>query len=1120
MGHEGTGRKRYDAFISYSHSADGRLAPAVQAGLQRLARPWYRIRALRVFRDETGLAVNPHLWTSISQALDDSEYFVLLASPDAAASPWVGREIEAWLATRSPERILPVLTDGELVWDAAAGRYDPVASTALPPALAAAIRTEPRHLDLRWARTDDQLGLRNAGFRAAIADLAAPMHGVSREDLEGEDVRQHRRAMRFAWGGAALLALVTVLAVAAAVFAVQFANRAQANERRAVAERERASENAVNAAIQRNRALNNQVRATRAQERAEANAEQAAASADDAVAQRSQAEANAADATRNAVEARTNGARAEEKSREAQRNAEQAQASASQAAQAATDAQRNADAAGTAAAEADHQRAAAELQRAAAEAAKAQAEQSERTAQKNATVARARQLAASALNVLPTNPDRALVMAVQARRLDDNAQTRGSLLRTLQRQPAGLVRFLTTAGTSTDPVDQVVTSLDGRVAAAITRQGTVSIHSVPAGRVLAVLPIPTQPFDAFRGAVFSPDGTRVASATDGTLRVWESAGGQLVASATLPGGRANAVAFAPDGSRVAAVASGQAVVFDSASGDQIGPTVSVGGTAHALALDASGSRLAVAGFGGSTTQTFVRVYAAGTGAMLADLPGDNGGPVGLEPRGALALRFESPDALTLVPMGTSDEALISWDLATGQRVRDVPTSDALAAGSEVAVAVDRGLDTVVTSSSRDGEARVRDLTSGALIGSPLGARLGFCPPCGMRGGSTRGAGFGPATTVLAAGSDGLVRALDFGDRAERLTSVVAEHSPAATSVFSRDGSTVVRILDSWTEVAVLDAHTGALRRTIAMPDLPIEHVAVSPDGAQVVITASGFLPDQPDITSDVSLWDVESGAQLWSRRNELLGVSGVAFDRSGSRLALTGSVDPTFERSVVAIWDPRTGTGTGVVSAPGRASLSAPEFSPDGTSVWVSRVADAALGTTMIAYDTTTGTLVRSLDDPRLSGADGLRFSADGSAALSVDSTAQKLNVLDGTTLALRREIAVHEPIQSAAISRDGTMVALTVGGGRSVLFAADTGEQLSDPIGPDLAHAAHFATDGGYMLVAARDAVVRVDVDPDSWSRAACDVANRNLSIGEWTDLLGASVPYAATCVGAPGPR
>ena len=230
----------YDAFISYSHEADGRLAPAVQQGLQRLARPWYRIRALRVFRDATGLAVNPHLWTSIEGALDDSDHFVLLASPEAAASPWVARELEHWLVAKPPERILPVLTDGELVWDEAHGRYDPILSTALPAALATAYVAEPRHLDLRWARSETQLDLRHPRFRDAIADLAAPMHGISKDDLEGEDVRQHRRVVRLTGGAALLLLLVTTLAVLAAGFAVSYAATARHNERRALAEQHRA----------------------------------------------------------------------------------------------------------------------------------------------------------------------------------------------------------------------------------------------------------------------------------------------------------------------------------------------------------------------------------------------------------------------------------------------------------------------------------------------------------------------------------------------------------------------------------------------------------------------------------------------------------------------------------------------------------------------------------------------------------------------------------------------------------------------------------------------------------------------------------------------------------------
>jgi hypothetical protein len=102
----------YDGFISYSHAADGRLAPALGRGLERMAKRWNSRRALRVFRDETGLSTNPHLWSAIERALDESAWFVLLASPEAAASEWVNKEVEHWLAAKSVERLLPVVTDG------------------------------------------------------------------------------------------------------------------------------------------------------------------------------------------------------------------------------------------------------------------------------------------------------------------------------------------------------------------------------------------------------------------------------------------------------------------------------------------------------------------------------------------------------------------------------------------------------------------------------------------------------------------------------------------------------------------------------------------------------------------------------------------------------------------------------------------------------------------------------------------------------------------------------------------------------------------------------------------------------------------------------------------------
>ena len=109
----------YKAFLSYSHAADDKLAPALQRGIQRLGKPWYRRPVVRVFRDETSLSANPSLWSSIEHAVELCEYFLLMASVESAVSPWVRREVAWWLEHRSIERLLIIVTDGEIVWDQA-----------------------------------------------------------------------------------------------------------------------------------------------------------------------------------------------------------------------------------------------------------------------------------------------------------------------------------------------------------------------------------------------------------------------------------------------------------------------------------------------------------------------------------------------------------------------------------------------------------------------------------------------------------------------------------------------------------------------------------------------------------------------------------------------------------------------------------------------------------------------------------------------------------------------------------------------------------------------------------------------------------------------------------------
>ena len=237
----------FDGFISYSHAADGRLAPAVQRGLHQLAKPWHRRRALWIFRDQTGLSVTPALWSSIQTALDGSQWFVLLASPEAARSPWVNREIEHWIATKPADRILPVVTDGEWRWDAKRGDLAEDA-TAVPEALRGVFTEEPLFLDLRWARDDSHLGLQHDQFRDAIAQLAAPMHGVSKDELEGEDVRQHRRVRWVRRVAVATVLLLTMVASLTGVLAQHNADRATASAVEAQRQQQVAAEQQGNAA--------------------------------------------------------------------------------------------------------------------------------------------------------------------------------------------------------------------------------------------------------------------------------------------------------------------------------------------------------------------------------------------------------------------------------------------------------------------------------------------------------------------------------------------------------------------------------------------------------------------------------------------------------------------------------------------------------------------------------------------------------------------------------------------------------------------------------------------------------------------------------------------------------
>jgi len=211
---------RYDGFISYSHESDSTFARAFQTGLEQLAKPWNRRRALDVFRDETDLSISPELLGTIFQVLDQSSHFLLLASPRAAGSKWVQQEVEHWVSERSTRSLLIILTGGELVWDDNNHDFDWDRTDALPKCLRGRFAGEPLWVDFRWARQEKELTLKQDKFRDEVATVAAELHGMSKRDLVGEDLRQHQKFLRVkrivTVAGAALLAgvlLASYLAV-------------------------------------------------------------------------------------------------------------------------------------------------------------------------------------------------------------------------------------------------------------------------------------------------------------------------------------------------------------------------------------------------------------------------------------------------------------------------------------------------------------------------------------------------------------------------------------------------------------------------------------------------------------------------------------------------------------------------------------------------------------------------------------------------------------------------------------------------------------------------------------------------------------------------------------------
>ena len=94
----------YDAFISYSHNEkDAFAAEQLHKTLEhyhipkRIQQSSGKKKIERVFRDREEMPISFNLASNIQEALDQSEFLILMCSPNSIKSEWVQREVETFL---------------------------------------------------------------------------------------------------------------------------------------------------------------------------------------------------------------------------------------------------------------------------------------------------------------------------------------------------------------------------------------------------------------------------------------------------------------------------------------------------------------------------------------------------------------------------------------------------------------------------------------------------------------------------------------------------------------------------------------------------------------------------------------------------------------------------------------------------------------------------------------------------------------------------------------------------------------------------------------------------------------------------------------------------------------
>jgi WD40 repeat protein len=399
-----------------------------------------------------------------------------------------------------------------------------------------------------------------------------------------------------------------------------------------------------------------------------------------------------------------------------------------------------------------------------------------------------------------------------------------SLLATLQGESA----------TFTPDGDRIVSS-DG---------GTRRADGIENGGLVA--PIIFTDANALRSAAFSPDGSRIVTASaNGTLRIWDTASGQLLFTSsgllTL-----NAAMFSPDGKHIVTASSdSKARIWDTEAG-QLLVTFS-GHSSHftAAAFSPDGKRIVTASWDHTA-----RIWDAKSGGLVTTLPGHTG-----KVRSAAF----STDGKRIVTASDDDTARI-WDAENGRLLTTVSEEPATLNTAGFSPDGKR-----IVTASWDGTARIWDAENGRLLVT-------------VSTNAVSSAAFSrDGNRIVTASMDGKARVWDA--ESGRLLATLSGHNDAvADAEFSPGGKLIVTASHDGT-ARIWDAESSRLLAALSGHAGPVNSAAFSPDGNRIV-TAS--------FDSTARIWDAKSGRPLATLSGHAGPVNMAAFSPDGNRVVTAG----------------------------------------------------------------------------------------------------------------------------------------------------------------------------------------------------------------------------------------